>query len=335
MNIGEIRAGVSGRVEWEFVRRRKAFVEGDQSNLILDQGMNNLPLYSPNPDITRQPFTRWRDFLCLGSGSTLPAVTQTTLAAETHRTSNQGGFAVESPVYVRDSSGGVIRATFKMTRVVVFTAAFNITEYGFAPASSGGVSIRELFRDPAGNPITISVQPNDELQMRHYFEITLSNFAAADKTFQLAVPTDVDPSGVLTITGRATWFASDDTNAPANIFTTLWQPFDVQNNRLYAASSPTITDESPTSTAAPIPSAESTGVLATIDPYVGGSFERVKRFTMPTSVANYTHAWWVFTNSWSTTALTNGYKFKPNPAFTHKNSLRTLNLNWRTTWKRA
>src|SRR5690606_35179901 len=87
------------------------------------------------------------NYLAVGTGSSEPSYTDTTLNAEVARTNNNGGFGDSDAVV---GSGDLVEY-WRRIRTRVFTQAEangNLTELGFFSAASGGTMWnRQLFRD--------------------------------------------------------------------------------------------------------------------------------------------------------------------------------------------
>ncbi len=112
-------------------------------------------------------FTPWVSYAAIGSGSTAPAVTDTILNAQVGARSNSNGGFGNSRNAGLDAVNNVPWAETTTTRVFAITSNVNATEWGLAPAATGGLSVRELFRaDPLDNgssPITLTLESGDQL----------------------------------------------------------------------------------------------------------------------------------------------------------------------------
>lgn len=138
-----------------------------QSNLITDLGMDNMTLYNPWYSQDNQPTLHWRRRLAIGTGSTDPDVTDTTLDNEVQRADlSNGGFAA-SVATVLDTEDNLWRDTFTVNRVITMTDDRNLTEIGIAFDASAGLHIRELLRDGGGDPITVSLLNGKVLRVTH------------------------------------------------------------------------------------------------------------------------------------------------------------------------
>ena len=155
---------------------------GEQHNLVLDTIWD---------EIANHGFRYVIYAAAVGTGSTAPAATDTTLAAELVRTTN---LTTGTGIDIARISDG----TYTVTRSFEFTPAqvggHNLTEWGMAPSTTGNLVIRELFRDGSGTPITLSLATDQGLRLIHAIQVSLSPVA------QQAVSIDIANIG--TVTGK-------------------------------------------------------------------------------------------------------------------------------------
>lgn len=150
-------------------------------------------------------FAGWLTYAAFGTGSTAPAASDTSLGAQVgSRSTSAGGFS-DAEDGGLDDTNDLIWHEFTFTRVFSISGAVNATEWGLAAASSGNLSVRELFRtDPADNgssPVTLTLENGDELQL----VVTLRVEAAWEpesKSFVITGTAGNDTNG--THTGLAT-----------------------------------------------------------------------------------------------------------------------------------
>lgn len=196
----EVKSSVEGWLSWELVNPSGVIVQaGEQHNLILNSGLDWLA----SVDVYNVAA-----FMAVGTGSTVPDVTQTGLAAQVARTSSNGGIG-ES---VQRVSSGKYRITF--TREFSETQANgNLTEWGVSPSSTGALFARELFRDGSGNPVVVTKDSAQKLRMVYTFELTITptTLTAASVTI----------TGLGTRTGRYSWLGNDQSNADFQIMTRI------------------------------------------------------------------------------------------------------------------
>lgn len=160
-----------------------------QKNLITNVGLDLVATSTAITNITSSPLA----YVAVGTGSTAPANTDTTLVSETGVRTNDNGSIADVTAW------GAGNAYVSFTRTRLFTEAQsngNLTEFGFFTAStSGSLFCRQLFKDGGGTPTTIVKTSSDQLRI----------------TYELRVyPPTVDTSGTISIsavnydwTGRA------------------------------------------------------------------------------------------------------------------------------------
>src|SRR5690606_11810156 len=111
------------------------------------------------------------NYLAVGTGSSEPNYTDTTLNAEVARTNSTGGFA-DSDAMV--GSGDLVEY-WRRIRTRVFgqnEANGNLAELGFFSAAQGGTMWnRQLFRDELGNPTAITKTNEDQLRVRYEYRV--------------------------------------------------------------------------------------------------------------------------------------------------------------------
>lgn len=111
------------------------------------------------------------NYLAVGTGSSEPSYTDTTLNAEVARTNSTGGFGDSNEMV----GAGDLVEYWRRIRTRVFTEAqanANLTELGFFSSSSGGTMWnRQLFRDELGNPTTITKTSEDQLRVTYEYRV--------------------------------------------------------------------------------------------------------------------------------------------------------------------
>ena len=195
------RVGVSYEpqyLHWQVVNPDGSIAqEGEQHNLLLNGYKSLVPTYGfvgQDSFVVKQNLRGkgLAEYAVVGTGSTAPDPTQTTLDAEVARTAN---WTKEDSVLI--VSDGV----YDLKYVREFPAgSFNdtpLTEWGFSPSGTPGDPLmsRELFRDAAGNPISVVVSNTQTLRFYYYVRVTLS-----PNTPQ---PASVTINGIGTLTGQA------------------------------------------------------------------------------------------------------------------------------------
>lgn len=176
MRIG---VGVEGWLKWELINRRgRAHRGGEQHNLILNQGLDQVATYgvtlTGSGAIGGSSPTASIQYAAVGTDSTAPAVTDTGLGAEVARTNvgSSGGTVDES---ISRSADGV----YDHVRTYEFDfseAIGNLTEWGISPIATAGSNLyaRELFRDGGGSPETVSKTADDKLRLVYTRRITIT-----------------------------------------------------------------------------------------------------------------------------------------------------------------
>ncbi|WP_034343982.1 hypothetical protein [Deinococcus misasensis] len=93
-----IHAGLSGRARFELIDVNSGQVEQvlEQHNLILDSGLEAFAVSgapASGAGVSAYPmYGEWRSFFAVGTGSTAPSMTQTTLTNQVQIGSDNGGF---------------------------------------------------------------------------------------------------------------------------------------------------------------------------------------------------------------------------------------------------
>lgn len=158
--------GFEGYFDVELIHARTGLVKKKLQfrNVIVDAGLAHLAARNRWTDIV--------DYLAVGTGSTPPSVSDTTLVAEIARTDNDGGFSNET--YTQGSGDQTEYHAQIITRVFTESEANgNLTELGFFNQSIGGTMWnRQLFRDELGNPTTITKTDEDQLRVRYELRLT-------------------------------------------------------------------------------------------------------------------------------------------------------------------
>ncbi|WP_337871170.1 hypothetical protein [Meiothermus sp.] len=111
-------------------------------------------------------------YAVVGTGSTAPSTSQTGLINEVVRT-NAG--VTGNPDTITEVSTGV----WEITRYRQFTAAqvggLNLTEWGWSGSGTAGGNLmsRELFRDGSNNPITLTLDNDQQLRLIYKVRVTV------------------------------------------------------------------------------------------------------------------------------------------------------------------
>ena len=307
------------------------------TDLFLDRVAGSTYLMDPNANlINGQP--PMRRHLAVGTGSTAPNVADTTLDSEAQRAATSAGFGDGSQTYAYVSADELFRCTSIVTRVVQMTANRNLTEYGFAPNTSGDIVIRELFRDGIGNPVTISLLNGKSIRLDHTLFIELP---APDADTAPIIQVDIeeyDAANTLvdTFTYDA-WFrfqSASTSSATIRRLYEMWTPglstFTRAIFRLTAAPlNAPITGNANTFWPA------TDGFTATIPAYVNGSYERIRRYTTTTAQWNAALPGFTMRSSGGPSDVGGLTLAFDDPATYTKASTDTLRVGFVSTWSRA
>ena len=209
------------------------------ANLITNTGLNavateRLMVYV---DMSSTP-QEFRAHLRIGTGSTAPAYTNSSLANELLEGelgeeeplpgNSNGGFG-DSNAFP-DPSGGTIEAHLRVTRVITMVNARNLTEYGFSREALTSLNIRELFRDESDNPITISLGAGKKIRVDHTLIVSLP-WGASAHTLSIQ---EYDISNALVATHSISVngvFVAASTAVRGRMFRTALPPQGVADNR--------------------------------------------------------------------------------------------------------
>jgi hypothetical protein len=313
-----VTVGAKGSVEWEVTDRDGTTAQqGASSNLIVDRGMDQLLTSS---------FLNIRQYFCGGTSSTAPANNQTTLGAEVFRTSSTGGFTAAADAFA--IAGGVLTGTFQVVRVMTFSSAYNLTEFGFSESSTAGgvVAIRELFRDGSNNPLTVSVQNGQQLKMTHNLSLSVPYSAAG-------VAPDFTITNLGVMSSKFTFFSfAQNATSYGKIFT---EALGSGVPNLWAMTA--ANDNSPTTQGAY--TTTQTSNSATLSTYVAGSFTRTKSMKYTTAQSNHDHYGWYVTGSYlpyNNNGPQEGFKVcLTNPVKITKDATYELTLDFQISYARV
>src|SRR5690606_29765886 len=168
------------------------------------------------------------NYLAVGTGSSEPRYTDTTLDAEVARTNSNGGFG-DSEAMV--GSGDLVEY-WRRIRTRVFTEAQangNLAELGFFSAASGGTMWnRQLFRDELGQPTTITKTPEDQLRVTYEYRVYPPWDDVVQEIEVNGVPVEV-VNRPLRVAGGLNWggsYASAALNALGAVWTSRLTAYD-------------------------------------------------------------------------------------------------------------
>lgn len=349
-----VRATVRGRVRWQVLDERDtpitprspggfavAPIEGvEQPNLITNLGMDRLAALrwdGINPGL---PGT-WRRRLAVGTGSTAPAFTDTTLDAEAQRDATSGAFPNGSNTYELDSDTNVWRATSLVTRIVTMTASRNLTEFGLAQETTGDIVIRELLRDGGGTPITVTIPEGKKIRVDHSLIVEIgapvAGFSASMNVEEYDVSDTLVSTTAYSVTHGGFCRDSVNTDKLQRIFH-VWSPteasaviVDAPNGGRHA------TARAYSRTPAFGPAAADNSTSSEIEAYVPGSHQRIKRLVFGEAAGNGANFGYRFrANNWDQTGFDGGWEILfTSPASYTKSDTDVLRVGVVSSWARA
>ncbi len=136
-----------------------------------DQACHNLVLDNAKELVATLGLFEQSEWAVVGTGSTAPNPSQTGLVNEQARTNQTGGLS--------DSTTEVSTGVWEITRYRQFSAAQvggqNLTEWGFSGSGTAGNNLmsRELFRDGSNNPVTVTLDPDQQLRLIYKVRVTV------------------------------------------------------------------------------------------------------------------------------------------------------------------
>jgi hypothetical protein len=312
-----------------------------QPNLITNHGMNRIAQLNAF-ELSPTSGNAWRRWLAVGTGSAEPSVTNMTLANEVERAATSGTHPNGSNQYTLDTQNNVWRAESLVTRLVTMDENRNLTEFGFAQDITNDIVIRELLRDSQGNPITVSLLEGKTLRVDHTLIVELPAPAAgipatinineydAANNLVSSTPYDIVHGG------------HTRDSSPDGFFNplTVWNPSTVglaALRRITTALSYGRTGRITTNTQMDPAGNDSSSFSLALQSYTLGSYQRIKRVTIPTGSLNA--PWYGYIISASSTF--SGYNragwlvLFANPATYTKNDTDTLRVGIISSWARA
>lgn len=354
----------------EIPRNESGFALGpidgvEQPNLITDVGLDSIAAYNLFGTLTSVT-TGWRHTLAIGTSSVAPDVTDTALGAEVQRGAGIGSYPEPSDLIAGglDDDRDVWYVDSGTRRLITMTADRNLTEFGFFPGTlgAGNCAIRELFRDGGGSPVTISLLNGKQILVTHNLRVELPAPAAGlSGSFDID---EYDAANALIASTSYTWtggwyidslasspnrVSGNSTNTAGsfiaqqpNIFG-IWQPGGTVDNEIGVCRMPSDKayarilggfasgDTDPSNTTGTLPSTFSWSG------YTAGTYQRLRRSTVPTASLNGAWYGWILRGSGSS-ARSEYCGFMVNfgaPSTYTKASTDTLRVGLLSTWARA
>lgn len=344
-----IHATIKGRVRWQVLDERMVPeiprgpngmplgpIEGiEQDNLITDHGMNRLAVLNLF-DFSVGTASSWRRRLAVGTGTALPAVTDTALQAEVQRDATSGTFPTGSNTFRLDTVANNWVSNSMVTRIVTMTADRNLTEYGFAQDTVADIHIRERLRDAGGTPTTVTLLSGRSLRVDHTAAITIAA-PAAGHTGTINIQEFDAANALVSTTAYSILFGlwvesvTDNSDALMGLFTECWNPsVDRTADNVRGLGPVTLTtyarELARQTLAAP-------RAAITVEPYVGGSLQRVKRGLIATG--SFNQAWAQYTMAFEGVGRAGLYVRFTSPASFTKANTHTLRCGMISTWARG
>ncbi|MFB9994501.1 hypothetical protein ACFFLM_21320 [Deinococcus oregonensis] len=332
---------IDGWAHWQLLEGGRVIQEGEQHNLLLNQGLDLMATYGLGdvPNGNNVENTGIQQYLVVGTGSTAPAVDQLNMVAEVARSAYAPpGFACS----VTRTGAGIYRRT--VTREFFgHQANGNLTEWGFSPQSgfNSALAVRELFRDNNGTPIVLTKTAAQQLRLTYTLEYRFGPTVTSAASF--------DISGIGNVSGKYSIHRQSTVYSPG------FTPLDMMDYLLMngmvrgevnafiltgRGADPVYTNLGGEYGAAPM--SLDSRILTTSGVYTPGSFTRRQDLNYGTGNGNQTHYGWALgigsQNINSYNFYGSGYTFQLDPGseITTKDNLKTLSITGLgATWGRA
>jgi len=283
--------------------------------------------------------TQWLAFAAISEDSTDPDPTDTNIGSEAMRTNSTGGFS-RTATAIRDTGSNRLGVQIERAYVFSISANLNITKYGYVPLSAGGnFSWIDLTRadpnDPMSSPVTLTLEPGDELQLWQTFTITVP-WSVDLESFVITGTAGNDTAG--THDAYCGFYSTSATlnavnsDGPDGMIRHLFWPSPATTGGAVA------TAQTP-SAARDTVLASATGQAVTGNPaaedYTGGTYYRDRIFEFTTAEANMSITG-IALGRWSSSmhiTCANGFKIVfDDPATFVKDNLHKLILTFRVSW---
>ena len=249
-------------------------------NLITDAGLERVAECNDVVGSGGSFVTTLRNLLAVGTGSAAPAFTDEALTAEVARSGASTPGGQNGKTVVWDGGDEVVRSVGYRDITILMAENRNLTEYGFshhASAAQGPLNIRALFTDELGNPIALSLLAGKSIRVVHEMTLEIGPIPAAGHAAVIQIE-EYDATNTLIATHPISvvygWSGS------TMGITNCWHPEGSNFAQAYSAGGSAYNRLT-----APIsgnPALNNAGAdTRTIDPYVGGSRERIKRRLVP------------------------------------------------------
>lgn len=286
-------------------------------------------------------FNAWLNYAAFGTGSTAPAAGQTGLVSQVgSRSSANGGFSNALDAGT-DAVNKVLWYEVTFTRVFSISGAVNATEWGLAAATTGNLSVRELFRadpnDNSSSPVTLTLDNGDELQLVVTFRVQAA-WEEASQSFVVTGTAGNDTNGTHDGKGLITSGAGGSTRSEvATALRAVWPGGGGVAGYIISALQVWTSDQSSRTKSQDASASSAEVVLMSNAAYTPGTFYRDCGGTYGTSQANGTHYAWGVSAATSPSANTasRGYRFYlTSPTTLAKASTHKLTLTVRKSISR-
>ena len=153
---------------------------GEHSNLILNGGLDMLATTQINNAFL---------YCTVGTGSSTPIITQTTLDTEKARTAaifSDGTETYNGTLAGTVGSQYILKRTWEFPIGALNSVTYGaLTEIGFAPASTGSLFSRALFKDTGGNAIGITVLSTQSLRVTYMLTVNTLSLTTSTTTVNI------------------------------------------------------------------------------------------------------------------------------------------------------
>lgn len=266
--------------------------------MILNSGLEQQKTINP---LSGSLYTFGFNYLAVGTGSTAPAATQTTLVAEVAR----GNAAGDGPAQttVTSSSGSHVQIETQVSYKITFSGSYTLAEYGFFNVSSGGQALfRQLFRsDPANNastPVTYTVNQYDSLT------VNFTVIWRVDVSVTVTSGTLTHPGGNVTLSAG---IICDATSTAAQIVA-LFHPYStpVGSGAAFAATTtmPTTRTTSFTTSVASNAYSSDTALTVTRTAAASGTYQVTYKYTIAAGKLSLDNIGYMFFGNFSASGTT-------------------------------
>lgn len=322
--------------------------------MIPNAGLDNAAAYPPFHYVSGSSSptsgAEWMGYAAIGEDSQAPLATDVNIGAEKARTNSTGGFN-HSTTTIRDPNTNRLGLSIERVYVFDISSEMNITKYGYVPVSSGGnFSWIDLVRsdpnDPQSQPIALTLEPGDQLQLW--------------RTLTITVPWSVDLEP-FTVTGALGKDDAGTYDAHCGFYSTHDELGSVSNNVLSAngdgigtlildifwpargelmrtVATPQAARTARDQTLAASVSGSEQGQSPELAPYVSGAYFRDKILTFTTAQGNMAITGIAVNRTASAGSATATHGFKvvfDDPGTFVKANTHQLSLTFRVSWQEA